>query len=148
MIAKHAARLPRFIRFAAVGTAGFLVNEAALWFALRALRLGPYAGGIFSFAVSVTFTWWGNRTITFPERAASGARPIAREWAKFVAANSIGFAVNYGIYASLIGLAPRPLSNPFIALACGTIAGLAFNFAASSKVVFRISGSPNPPPFF
>jgi putative flippase GtrA len=130
----------RFLRFAMVGTAGFLVNEAALAFALKLLHLNSYAGGVFSFAVAVTFTWWGNRRLTFRDRAATGPRGMLVEWAKFVMANGLGFLVNFGLYAGLIALAPRPLNNPFLALALGTIAGLLFNFAMSSRVVFG-SGS-------
>jgi len=127
----------RFLRFAFVGGLGFLVNEAALYFALAVLGFGKYGGGVFSFMVAVTFTWWGNRMLTFRDEAARGGAAIAREWATFVAANSIGLAVNYAVYAGMIALAPAPLNSPYIALAFGTVAGLAFNFVMSSRVVFR-----------
>jgi putative flippase GtrA len=127
----------RFLRFAAVGAAGFIVNEAALWIALHGLWLNAYAGGIFSFLVAVTFTWWGNRVLTFSEHAARGARSIFAEWLSFVAANGFGFLVNYGVYATLIAAGPKPLNNPFVALAFGTVAGLLFNFILSSRIVFR-----------
>lgn len=127
----------RFLRFAFVGTLGFVVNEAALWLALRALGLNPYVGGVFSFVVAATFTWWGNRILTFPERAAGSRRAMASEWLRFLAANGLGFLVNYAVYATLISLASRPLNNPFLALAFGTIAGLLFNFTLSNKMVFR-----------
>ena len=84
----------------------------------------------------MTFTWWGNRTLTFRGEAAVGAAAMLREWAKFVAANSFGFAVNYGVYAGLIAFAPAPLNNPYLALACGTVAGLVFNFMLSQRLVF------------
>jgi putative flippase GtrA len=126
----------RFLRFAMVGTAGFLVNEAALAIALKLFHLNAYAGGVFSFAVAVTFTWWGNRMLTFRDRAAIRARDMFVEWAKFVAANGLGFLVNFALYAGAIAFAPAPLNDPFLALAAGTIAGLLFNFAMSSRVVF------------
>jgi putative flippase GtrA len=127
----------RFLRFAVVGTAGFVVNEAALWCALHLLRLDAYSGGVVSFFVAVTFTWVGNRTLTFREHAARAPHSIVAEWMKFVAANGLGFLVNYGIYAGLHALAPAPLNNPYLALACGTLAGLTFNFLLSSRLVFR-----------
>ena len=126
-----------FLRFALVGGAGFVVNEVALWLALHALRLDPYSGGVVSFLVAVTFTWWGNRNLTFRAHAAAGARGMFTEWLKFIVANGLGFFVNYGVYATLIALAPKPLANPFLALAIGTLAGLAFNFALSRRLVFR-----------
>jgi putative flippase GtrA len=45
--------------------------------------------------------------------------------------------VNYGIYAALVTFAPAPAGNPYLALACGTIAGLVFNFILSSRLVYR-----------
>jgi putative flippase GtrA len=127
----------RFLRFALVGAAGFIVNEAALWIALHGLHFNAYAGGIVSFLAAVTFTWWGNRVLTFAEHAAKGLRPIFTEWLTFVAANGFGFLVNYGVFATLIAAGPKPLNNPFVALAFGTVAGLLFNFILSSRVVFR-----------
>ena len=56
---------------------------------------------------------------------------------KFVVASGLGFLVNYGIYAGLHALAPAPLNNPYLALACGTLADLLFNFTLSRKLVFR-----------
>lgn len=130
----------RFLRFAVVGTGGFFVNEAALWMALHVLHLNAYLGGVLSFLCAVTFTWWGNRTFTFRHYAARAPHAMLAEWMKFVAANGLGFLINYAVYASLIAFAPKPLGNPYLALAFGTLAGLTFNFFLSSRVVFRKAG--------
>lgn len=127
----------RLLRFGVVGAAGFVVNETALFVALRLLHLNAYSGAIFSFFVAVTFTWWGNRILTFSDHAASDLAGMAKEWVKFVAANGLGFGVNYVIYAGLISFAPQPLGNPFVALFCGTLAGFSVNFMLSKKLVFR-----------
>ncbi len=127
----------QFLRFAVVGAAGFLINEAALFIGLKLLHLGAYAGGVFAFFVAVTFTWWGNRMLTFRGQAAQGARGVVAEWLKFVAANGLGFAVNYAVYATLVTFARAPLNSPYVALGCGTLAGLIFNFAMSKRFVFR-----------
>jgi putative flippase GtrA len=127
----------RFLRFALVGTAGFVVNEAALWIDLHLLRLNAYWSGVFSLLHAVTFTWWGNRTLTFAGHAARSGGSIAKEWLAFVTANGVGFLVNYAVYATLVAIGPKPLNNPFVALAFGTLAGLVFNFVLSSRFVFR-----------
>ena len=132
-------RESRFLRFALVGGTGFFVNEAMLFVAIHFLRLGAYAGGIFAFLVTVTFTWWGNRMLTFRQQAAHHGIAMAEEWAKFVAANLIGFAVNYAVYVSLVTFAPAPFDSPYLALAFGTLAGLIFNFTLSKRFVFRAS---------
>jgi len=127
----------RFLRFAFIGALGFLVNEAALWVALNPFGLGPYAGGVFSFLIAATFTWLGNRMLTLRAHAATTTASMLREWMMFLAANGIGFLVNYAVYASLVTFAPKRLNNPFVALAFGTLAGLLFNYVLSRKLVFR-----------
>jgi putative flippase GtrA len=133
----------QLVRFGAVGGAGFFVNEAALAVARNLLHLGDHAGWLFGFAVAVTFTWWGNRTITFHEKKSVGYAGMAAEWARFVATNSLGAVANFAVYAVLIGYAPQPLSVPYIALFFGVLVGLVFNFSLSKRLVFR--GPPSPP---
>ena len=127
----------QFLRSAIVGGIGFFVNEAALYVAIRFLKFDPYVGGVAAFLVTVTFTWGGNRYLTFREKAAHGAKNMLEEWFKFVAANALGFVANYTVYASLVTFAPVPLGNPYVALAFGTLAGLIFNFTLSKRFVFR-----------
>jgi putative flippase GtrA len=125
----------RFLRFAAVGTAGFVVNEIALWCVHHLTSLNYYTSQIPAFFVAVTFTWWGNRMLTFREQAARTS--LVREWAKFVAANGLGAMANYALYVSLLRFAPPPANNPYLALAVGTLFGLVFNFTLSKRFVFR-----------
>lgn len=124
----------RFLRFAAVGGAGFVVNEAVLHLAL-VLGADRYTGWLASFAVAVTFTWWGNRTLTFRDHAAETG--LLREWATFVVANSLGALANFATYSLLVNFVAAPLGDPHLALAAGTIVGLVFNFTASRRFVFR-----------
>ena len=131
-------RVPAFLRFALVGAAGFLVNEAALWLALHPLHFGKDAAWFFAFVPSVTFTWWGNRTFTFPERAGD---KLLQEWARFVVANSLGAIANLATYELLVHWLAL---NAQLALAAGVLVGLVFNFTLSKAVVFRHQHSPPP----
>ncbi|MGH8576331.1 MAG: GtrA family protein, partial [Gammaproteobacteria bacterium] len=47
----------RFLRFGLVGTAGFVVDAAALTAAMAWLGLGPYGGRVVSYLAAATFTW-------------------------------------------------------------------------------------------
>ena len=129
-----------FLRFAAVGGVGFFVNEAALALAYELLGAGPRLGWFIAFVPAVTFTWWGNRKLTFADKASEGHRGMLAEWARFVATNSIGAAANFIVYVLLIGKAPWPLNIPYLALAVGILVGLVFNFTLSRRLVFRGGG--------
>jgi putative flippase GtrA len=128
----------RFARFGAVGAAGFVVDEAVLTIAHYVFGLDPYLARAISIFCAMTFTWWGNRKLTFAEHAATGGVPeLAREWFKFVLANGVGAAANYGSYSLLVSFAPPPLNNLLLAAAIGVGVGLIFNFTLSKRFVFR-----------
>jgi putative flippase GtrA len=129
-------RHSRFLHFAVVGTAGFMVNEVVLFLALNVLHLGRYGAPAVSFLCTVTFTWAGNRFLTFKQHARQGWGMLG-EWAEYVVSNSVGLVVNYGIYSAVVTFAPAPFNSPYLALALGTITGLAFNFTLASRVVYR-----------
>jgi len=123
--------LPRFLRFALVGAAGFFVDLAALYASL-ALGAGLYTGRVISYLCAATFTWGVNRRFTF----ASEVPPSFGEWLRFLLANAIGGLVNYGTYAALVSWGTGLLGHPALAVACGSIAGLVVNYLASSRFVF------------
>jgi putative flippase GtrA len=129
----------QFLRFAVIGTAAFVVDAstlyAALWFGL-----GLYAGRVVSYLVAATFTWYGNRRITFVHSRAEGVGPAAAEWLKFLVANLGGGAVNYAIYAALIASFAMVRAYPVLGVAAGSLAGLVVNFTLSKFVVFRARG--------
>jgi putative flippase GtrA len=127
----------QFLRFAFVGGTGFFVNEAVLFVIIKALHMNAYAAGVVAFLFTVTYTWFGNRLLTFRGEAATGPRGVAVEWVKFTGANLLGFAANYAVYSALLTFARAPLNSPYIALACGTLVGLLFNFTLSKRLVFR-----------
>ena len=56
-----------FLRFSAVGVAGFLVDTAVLYLGLAA-GLGPYVGRAISYVCASTTTWYLNRRFTFHAR--------------------------------------------------------------------------------
>jgi putative flippase GtrA len=130
-------RSSRFLRFAIVGAAGFVVDESVLAVLTKLFGMDPFSARGVSIVTAMTFTWWGNRNLTFRAHAAAGIAATAREWARFVAANAVGAVINYGTYALLVRFAPSPLNNAFVAAAVGVCVGLLFNFTLSKRLVFR-----------
>jgi putative flippase GtrA len=125
----------QLLRFSAVGVVGFVVDTAALYAALG-LGAGLYTGRLASYLAAATVTWALNRRFTFSESRTDG---LASEWARFLAANSVGGAVNYIAYAALVTTLPVVTANPWLGVAAGSLAGLAVNFTLSRRMVFTAS---------
>lgn len=125
----------QFLRFAAVGAAGFLVDAGALWLAMRA-GAGPLAGRALSYLAAATFTWALNRRVTFRDAGAEAGGALA-QWARFLAVNAVGGAVNYAVFAALVLAGGAFAAHPTLAVAAGSASGLVFNFAFSKRLVFR-----------
>lgn len=124
-----------FFRFALVGTGGFVVDTAVLY-AMLAFGLDLYSGRAVSYLCAASFTWYGNRTITFTEGRASGLKNIAAEWLRFVVTNLGGGAVNYAAYAALVTYSDTVRAYPIIGVGVGALSGMTVNFFASRWLVF------------
>jgi putative flippase GtrA len=124
----------QFLRFAVVGIGGLIVDTVVLYAVLYGLGIGLYAGRVMSYLAAATFTWACNRRFTFRQ---ADPTPAVAQWLKFLLANGIGAVVNYATYAALVTWVPLAADMPVIGVAAGSIAGLAFNFTASKRWVFR-----------
>lgn len=128
----------RFLRFAIVGAGGFVIDESVLAAMHYGAGLDRYSARAISILCAMTFTWWGNRNLTFREHAAMGNARFP-EWLRFMLANAVGALVNYGVYSALVSFAPPPANNPLLATAMGVAVGLGFNFTLSKRFVFKTS---------
>lgn len=120
-------------RFAVAGVIGFVVDAGVLYGTL-AIGLGYYAGRIISFLSAASITWLINRNFTF---VASSELSLWREWAKYIAAMSGGGSINFAIYSVTIFSLPDIHFLPLIAVALGTLTGMAINFSAAKWWVFK-----------
>ena len=96
----------RFLKFAAVGAFGALVDFGSFHLIMGLFRL-PAAwaqAGSFSLAVTSNFIW--NRLWTYPD---SRSKPIRNQLASFFAVNIIGLAIRTPIFTGL----ERPFRNLF-----------------------------------
>lgn len=119
-------------RFAFAGVAGLAVDVAVLYLALAA-GFGPYSGRVLSFLCAVFATWQINRRYTF---AAAGGS-LWREWWLYLMAMMGGGLVNYAAYSGAIAFGPHLALWPMAAVAVGSLAGMAVNFASAKFFVFK-----------
>lgn len=120
----------QFALFALVGGAGFLVDAGVLLFLLNVLHVNVYLARVVSWLVAATFTWRLNRRFTFRTASAGGAW---QQWLRFLAANLGGGLINLAVSTTLIAAADVA---PVLAVACGSLSGLLWNFASSRQFVF------------
>jgi putative flippase GtrA len=141
IFSSYRQHLPRpaieFASFAAVGVIGFVADAGTLLGLLAVLGDRPYLARIGSWLAAATVTWALNRQVTFRQAA---RRRAARQWARFLMANSGGAAINYGTYAALVAGSSFVHQYPVLAVAAGSLAGLSVNFLASRRLVFAPPG--------
>lgn len=122
-----------FATFAGIGAAAFFVDAGVLH-VLAAAGAGLYLGRLGSWLCAATFTWYLNRRLTFRDARRD---PPMRQWARFLAANSVGGLLNYGTYAVCIAASDTARRWPILAVGAGSVAGLLANFMLSRRMVFR-----------
>ena len=81
----------QLLRFGISGVAGFLVDAGIVALCTYTVGMRPIPSQGVAFSVAVTVTWLINRHWTFAEHASDR---WAHEWMRYVAANSVGAAVN------------------------------------------------------
>ena len=132
----------RFLRVFGIGVVAFLIDAIVFQGVLTLSSASLYLARLISFVVATTAAWWLNRTFTFHD--ATGTRPLL-QWARFFAANLVGGSVNYAVFVLAIAIVPLAAAFPVLALAAGSLCGVAFNFAAYQRYVFRAdTGSSRP----
>jgi putative flippase GtrA len=123
----------QFFRFGLVGIVGFAVDASTLTIMLT-VNAGLLWGRAVSYFAAASCTWALNRRWTFHDRSSRRAS----QWAKFLAVNSCGGLVNYGVYALLVlRLHELSVILPVFAVGVGSICGLTVNFLLSKHMVFE-----------
>jgi putative flippase GtrA len=130
---RYFALIRQMAAFGAVGVAGFLIDAGTLYLA-RWFGLGLLFGRLVSYVTAATFTWALNRRFTFSSRRTQG--PL-HEWAIFMFSQLAGAACNLGVYAWLVTGSALIASQPVIAVAAGSLAGMLVNFFVAKKFVFK-----------
>ena len=122
----------RFAMFATVGALGVMVHMTILFALLEG------AGAAFGWAQggatfgAMTFNFWLNNFLTYADRRLSGAGRVAKGWAGFIAACSVGAFANVATATTL-----HDYGLPEVLAALGGIAiGSVWNYALSSRFVW------------
>ena len=122
--------LRQFALFVLVGALGFVVDAGVLLLLAHVLDLNIYLARVLSWLAAATFTWRLNRVLTFADARTDSPW---RQWLRFLGVNMGGGLINLSVSMLLIGALQV---GPVLAVACGSLAGLAWNFLLSRRLVF------------
>ncbi len=130
--------LGRFLRFATVGTWGFIVDFSILNFLIFVAHLPAWLANTCSFSVAVLNTFTFNRLWTFPE---SRQRPIKQQLAQFFLVNLVGYTINELVFLGSHALIWQHLIGAVLAWnlakATASIVALFWNFSANRLWTWR-----------
>ena len=126
------SKIMEVFQFGIVGGLGFLL-DVLFYYLLQALGMPHLLARGVAFCPAVTSNWFLNRIMTFKDRPRISA---AKQWSQFVAVSLMGFAFNWGTYATLTINSEFFIKYKFIAFVAGVIVGAVFNFLISDKIVF------------
>lgn len=125
---------PAFLRFGAVGAAGFSVDGLILYALVHGAGLNYFVGRLISFTIAVGVTWLLNRTWTFKVRRTDGR---LREAAVYFAVQCTGGVANIGVYTAAILIAPVLKDWLIVPLAMGSAVGLCLTYLGAKHLAFR-----------
>jgi len=129
---KRRVVLVQFIRFAIIGTLGFMWDTIIV--TTLAPRIGVYVAGIVSYFIVATINWMLNRIWTY-RHVSHGVRH--RQLMLFLLANSVGLVLNRGSYSLLVHFVPFCRVYLVVPVAVGGVCGMFVNFFLSRRLVFR-----------
>lgn len=126
--------MSRFMRFALVGTLGFIVDAGVMQLLVSFAQLGPIEARAVSIPTAVFATWLLNRGFTFRKTADDPALPSL---IRYAAVSAGGAAVNFLVYTALVLASSTLAARPMIPLAIASIVALVFNYLGSKHFAFR-----------
>ncbi len=124
--------LTRPLQFCAVGASGMVVDLAV--FAVLLLMIGLMPARALAIGVAMSWNFVLNRRFTF---AAARAGPIGKQFVLFCLACLLGGLINWSVSVGLCQAFAFFDHWKLLAAVIGVVAGTAFNYTLSARVVFR-----------
>ena len=101
---RHPANWFQFVRFAAVGASGYVVNLAVFTAAVHVIGIDYKVAAVLAFLISVANNFWWNRHWTFDARGGHAGFQAAR----FLTVSVVAFAFSWVVLLALVEGAHLP----------------------------------------
>ena len=124
-----------FARFGVAGAIGFAVDSGVLSLCVHVFGWDPYSARALSFLAAATTTWLVNRRFTFQDQTPRHGLPV--QYLRYLLGALTGGSVNYATYAILVYSSDWMREHLIIAVAFGSLAGMAVNFSVAKWWVFH-----------
>ena len=124
--------LSELLQFMGVGGSGFVV-DLCCYLLLQLVGFSHLGARALSFWFAGSWNWFWNRTLTFSEYE---KKQRIKQWLAFLGGSLVGFAINFGSYATLTDNVDFFAQYKILALALGVALGMGFNFMFSRFFVF------------
>jgi len=121
-----------FVRFSIVGVIA-LIFETFLIFILYKVGIDPQYGRIISIPLAILLTWYLNRTFTFKNKNPKKLK----QYGKYLFVIMFGISINYSVYLYVLGLIEERQFSYIIAICCGSLSSMFFNFGFSKFQIFK-----------
>jgi len=136
LLRRYASRLPRPLRFLAVGSMG-LLTDLSVFTILIGDGTHPLSARVVSLAIATLVTWRLNRIVTFDP----SGRPQAEEALRYGLVTVTAQGTNYAVFASLVVTALATF--PQGAVLAGALAGAGLSYGGHRMFSFARRAFPN-----
>ena len=137
LLRRYASRLPRPLRFLAVGSMG-LLTDLSVFTILIGDGTHPLSARVVSLVIAMLVTWRLNRAITFDPTG----RHQGEEALRYVLVTVTAQGTNYAVFASLVVTAFA--SFPQGAVLAGAVAGAGLSYGGHRMFSFARRAFPQP----
>lgn len=127
------AELTLFLRYCAVGAAGFIADAAVLLALMHGFGMNPLIARIFSFSLAVMLTFVLNQHWTFGGGTRQG---LIASFVAYLGVQGFGLICNAVVFAIGVLLLPAPLNAALFSLALAAAVALAVNYEGAKHLVF------------
>ena len=124
--------------FLLAGVIGFSIDAGGVFLISTFFSISAIPARIPGFALALMATFIINHNITFSGTLPAKQKPsIKTAFIKYLSANSVSQAVNFGLYTALVSMIPVFSNTPVFAVAASSLVAAVISFILFKYVVFK-----------
>lgn len=126
----------KLIKFACVGSVGFIVDSAIFMLCIQMFDISIFLSRIIAFFFAATTTWSGNHWFTFYS-VNNNIVSLFKEWQRSMLSACVSAVPNFIVFIGLTSFFGEHIPMVYICLCLGVIVGVFSNYWLSRRWVFN-----------